>query len=556
MRSLKKWPLLLVLILAMAMFLAACGGKDKEAGGDKKDNGNSEQTDDGNAKPADDQSIKVNIKTEPPSLHPGLATDTTSGAVLNQTFEGLLRMNQDEEVEPAMAEKYDVSDDKKTYTFHLREDAKWSNGDPVTAADFEYAWKWILNPKNADADYAYQLYPIKGAEDAKENGASMDDVGIEAKDDHTLVVELENPTAYFLDLTTTYTYFPVNEKVAKDNDKWANDVSDDYVTNGPFLMKSWKHKDEIVLEKNPDYWDADTVKLENITMYMIDDENTAKQMFDNGELDWLGDPLDAVPLAAIPALKDSGDLNINDKAGVYYYAFNIEEKPFDNVNIRKAFALSLDRKAIVDNITKGEQKPAMALVPPSIFKDNEKGYFKDNDIDEAKKYLEKGLKEEGLKKLPTVKISYNTDEGHQAIAQAAQDMWKENLGVDVKLSNEEWAVYLDSMGAGDFQIGRMGWIGDFNDAINFLEIFQSKGGNNYTNWENDDYKKLLKQTRTEKDEKAREEILHKAEDLFMDELPLSPVYFYTNVWTQNEKLKNVEVSPLGNIQFKWGYLAE
>ncbi|HEY4601804.1 MAG TPA: peptide ABC transporter substrate-binding protein [Cerasibacillus sp.] len=548
----RKLSLLLALVLTMGIFLAACGGdnegKSKDEG-TSKNGGTSSQV-------AEDQTLNVNIREEPPSLHPGLATDTTSGAVLNQVFEGLMRVNQDNEVEEAMAESYEVSEDKLTYTFKIREDAKWSNGDPVTAHDFEYAWKWVLDPDNADTDYAYQLYPIKGAQDAKENGGSLDDIGVTVEDDHTLVVELEQPTAYFLELTAFYTYFPVNHKVVDGNDKWAQEASEDYVTNGPFLLESWKHKDEIVLKKNEDYWDADTVNFETINMYMIDDENTAKQMFDSGELDWLGSPTDSVPLAAIPAYKSEGILNIAPQSGIYYYAFNVEEEPFNNVNIRKAFALAINRQGIIDNITQGEQQPAMALVPSAIFAKNEQGYFNDNDVEEAKKYLEKGLEELGLDSLPNVKLSYNTSEAHGAIAQAVQDMWKENLGVEVELNNEEWAVYLDSMGAGNFQVGRMGWIADFNDAINFLEIFETVGGNNYTNWENAEYQELLKKSRTETDIDAREELLHQAEDIFMEELPIAPVYFYTNVWTKKDYVKDVEVSPLGVVQYKWGYIAE
>src|SRR5699024_10423150 len=240
-----------------------------------------------------------------------------------------------------------------------------------------------------------------------------------------------------------------------------------------------------------DYWDADTVTLETVNMHMIDQESTELQMFENGDLDWAGDPIGALPLASIASLKDEGTLQLSDRSGVYYYSFNHEEEPFDNENIRKAFALSIDRQAIIDNITQTEEKPAMALVPPSIFSENEEGYFDDNDVDKAKEYLEKGLEEIGEDELPTVKVSYNTDEGHEAIAQAVQDMWKKNLDVDVELNNEEWNVYLDSMSNGDYQVGRMGWIADFNDAINFLEIFETVGGNNYTNWEDEDYQALL-----------------------------------------------------------------
>lgn len=550
----KKWSLLFTLVFAMSIFLAACGGGNDDAE-TEQDNGETTESESSGEELAEEQVLNVNIKTEPPSLHPGTATDTTSSAVLDQVFEGLTRINQEGEPEPAMAEDIEVSDDGLTYTFKIREDATWTNGDPVTASDFEYAWKWVLDPDNADTDYAYQLYPIKGAEDAKENGGSLDDVGVTAEDEHTLVVELEQPTDYFLDLTAFYTYYPINQNVAEGNDKWALDAGEDYVSNGPFKLVSWDHKDKIVIEKNKDYWDADTVKLETINMHMIEEESTELQMYENGDLDWTGDPTGAIPLAAIDAMKDSGELHISDRAGVYYYTLNNEVEPFNNENIRKAFALALNRQGIVENITRGEQKPAMALVPPSIFEENEEGYFQDNDVEKAKEYLEKGLEELGLDKLPTVKLSYNTDEGHQAIAQAAQDMWKKNLEVDVELNNEEWNVYLDSLGEGNYQVGRIGWIADFNDAINFLEIFETVGGNNYTNWENEEFQELLKASRTELDSDKRIEILKEAEQIFMDQMPIVPIYFYSNVYAYKDNVKNIEVGPLGVIQYKWGYIA-
>lgn len=543
--NLKKWSIL-TLVFAMSILLAACGGGDDDA---KKESTGEETL-------AEEQVLDVNIKSEPPSLHPGMSTDTTSGAVLDQVFEGLTRVNQDSEIEEGMAESWEVSDDEKTYTFKIREDATWTNGDPVTAGDFEYAWKWVLDPENPNADYAYQLYPIKGAEDAKENDGSLDDVGITVEDDQTLVVELEQPTEYFLELTAFYTYYPINEEVATANEEWSLEAGEDYVSNGPFELTDWAHKDSITIEKNEDYWDAETVKLETINMSMIEEESTELQLFQNGDLDWVGDPTGSVPLAAIDTMKENDELEISDRAGLYYYSFNHEEEPFNNENIRKAFALAMDRQSIVDNVTQGEEKPAMALVPPSMFEENEEGYFKDNDIEKAKEYLEKGLEEMGVDKLPTVNLSYNTDEGHAAIAQAVQEMWKNNLGVDVELSNEEWAVFLDSMGEGDYQVGRMGWIADFNDAINFLEIFESVGGNNYTNWEDDEYKKLIKESRTELDPDKRREILREAEEIFMDEMVVNPVYFYTNLYAHQDNVKDITVSPIGNIQYKWGYITE
>lgn len=547
----RKWSLLLTIAFAFTIVLAACGGSNNTDG--DKGNNESDNNASGEEALAEEQELNLNIKSEPPSLHPGTSSDTTSSAVLDQVFEGLTRINLEGEPEEAMAESIDVSEDGLTYTFKIREDANWSNGDPVTAEDFEYAWKWVLDPESADTDYSYQLYYIKGAEDAKENGGSLDDVGITVEDEKTLVVELAQPTDYFLELTAFHTYYPLNKEVVEGNDKWALDASEDYVTNGPFTLDAWEHKDRIILGKNEDYWDADTVKLETITMHMIDEESTALSMYENDELDWVGDPVDAIPLAAIPTMKDAGELHISDRAGLYYYTLNTEDEVLGNANIRKALALSVNRQGIVDNVTKSEEKPAMALVPPSMFEENEEGYFKDNDLDSAKEYLEKGLEELGLDKLPAIKLSYNTDEGHEAIAQAVQDMWNKNLDLDVELNNEEWNVYLDSLGEGNYEIGRIGWIADFNDAINFLEIFETVGGNNYTNWENDDFKALLKDSRTELDSDKRQEILKEAEELFMDELPIVPIYFYTNAYATKDNVKGIEALPVGGFNLKWGY---
>ncbi|MFD2762452.1 peptide ABC transporter substrate-binding protein [Lentibacillus juripiscarius] len=553
----KKWSLLLTLVFAISVFLAACGGGDDSGGSEGKNAGDDKGSGDtGEAALADDQSLTVNIKTEPPSLHPGKATDSTSNAVLSQVFEGLTRIGPDGEPQEAMASNIEISDDKKTYTFTIRDGVKWSNGDPITAQTFADSWKWVLNPDSPDTDYAYQLYPIKGAEAAKTGEGSLDDVGITVKDEKTLVVELKNPTPYFLELTAFYTYYPFNQNVAEKNKDWASEAGEDYVTNGPFLLDKWEHKNQIVLKKNPDYWDAENVHLETITMEMVDDENTAKQMYDDGELDWIGSPLDSIPLAAIPQMKQEGNLNISPLAGTYYYSFNTEKEPFTNKNIRKALTLAINRKGIVENITKGEQKPGMALVPTAIWEENKDGYFKDNNVEKAKEYLDKGLEELGLDELPKVKLSYNTSEAHGAIAQAVQDMWKENLGVDVELNNEEWNVFLDSLSQGNYQVGRMGWNADFLDPINFLEIFETVGGNNYTNWENDEYANLLEKARQEKDEAARKELLREAEQLFMDEMPLAPIYFYTNVYAHKDYVKDVPVGKLGTIQFKWGYIAE
>lgn len=533
----KRMVVLMSLVLILSAFLAACG--NNKGGSDKAS-----------------QNLRLNIVSEPPTLHPALATDSTSGGVLIQTFEGLTRIDKDGVPQPAMAEKIDISDDQLTYTFKIREDAKWTNGDPVTAADFEYAWKWALNPQN-QSQYAYQLYAIKGAEAANNGKGSLDDVAIKTVDEKTLEVTLVNPTPYFLQLLAFYTYFPVNKNVAEANPDWYKNAGDDYVTNGPFKMTEWNHSESILLEKNEDYWDADKVKLETVEMTMVEDPTTELSMFDNDELDWAGLPFGALPTDSIKALKDKGDLNIKAIAGTYWYKFNTNEKPFNNENIRKALTYAIDRKAIVEQITQGGQIPATAVVPPTMFSENEKGYFKDKDIKAAKVALEKGLKEEGyasVKDLPKITLSYNTGEAHAKIAQAVQDMWKKNLGINVELDNEEWQVYLEKIDSGDYQVGRMSWSGDYNDAFNFLELYRdANGGNNDTGWENPEYKKLLDASQKETDEVKRKQLLQDAETILMNELPIAPVYFYTNTWVQKDNLKDVVISGLGEAQLKWAH---
>ncbi|EST54417.1 ABC transporter substrate-binding protein [Brevibacillus panacihumi W25] len=529
-------------ILVLGAALAGCGGGNQAAAPADNQGSNAEA-------PAstDPKVLKVNLHSEPPTADPGIAEDSTSGTIIRATFEGLTRTGEDGKVHEAAAESYEVSEDGTKYTFKLR-DAKWSNGDPVTAHDFEFAWKRALDPKTA-SNYAYQLYYIKNGEAFNKGEAKMDDVGVKALDDKTLEVTLQNPTPFFTELTAFYTYYPVNKKVVEANEKWAADAAT-HVGNGPFKLTTWEHKNKLVVEKNDNYWDKDSVKLDKIEFSMVEDENTELSMFDNGELDWAGAPTSALPTDAIPALKDSGKMKTQPTAGTYWYKFNTEKPPFNNVKIRKAFAYSIDRQSLIDNVLQAGQLPATGAVPPSMAL-NKDGYFKDNDIETAKKLLEEGLKEEGLTSLPTVTLSYNTSEGHKKIAEAIQDQWKKNLGVDVKLENKEWKVYIEDLHQGNYQIGRMGWLGDFNDPINFLELYKDKkGGNNDTNWENPQYKELLNQSSLEMDPAKRAAILADAEKILMEDMPIMPIYFYTQSWVQNDKVTGVIVDGLGNVDYK------
>lgn len=540
----KKKILALVLLSALMLVLGACnfGGSS-----DKKDDIPSSS-----GTKSEDKTLNLTIPSEPPSMNPQLANDSTSGGIIRSIFEGLTRVDKDGNVQNAAAEDVKVSDDKLTYTFTLR-DSKWTNGDPVVAGDFDYAWKWALDPKNA-SEYATILYPIKGAQAYNEGKGSAEDIGIKVVDDKTLEVTLENPTPYFLELTAFYTYMPVNEKVVKDNKKWAAEAGDTYVTNGPFKLDEWKHSDSITITKNADYWDKDNVALSTINMKMVESEATANRMFQSGDIDYLGSPFQTVPLDAIDGYKKDKALKNEPYAAIYEYKFNTKGKYTSNANIRKALTLAINRQGLIDNVIKGGQPPALSAVPIAIdgFED-ENNVFKDNDMEGAKKALEAGMKELGIKKASDIKlsISINTSEAHAAIAQYIQEGWHKNLGIEVKMDNSEWQVYLDKVTALDYDVARMGWIADFNDAYTFLEHYTSaKNGNNDTGWENAEYKAIMQKVIKEQDETKRLEYLKEANKMLLEEYPIAPIYFYVNNYVIKDHVKNMAPNKLGEIDLK------
>lgn len=543
-----KWNkfLMLFMVLAFAAVLAACN-----FGGEETTDKDKETTDDGKTEAPAAKELNLVIASEPPDLHPQLATDTTSGAILENTFEGLVTM-VDGEPELTGAADYKVSDDLLTYTFTLR-DAKWSNGDTVTAEDYAYAWMFALNPENA-SEYASILYPIKGAQAYNlENGAA-EDVAIKVIDPKTIEVTLEAPTPYFLELLAFKTYFPIHKANAEANPKWYTEAAD-FVSNGAFTLADWQHSGSITLKKNDQYWDASAVKLSQVNIEMVDSEVTQITKFDSDEIDFLGTNFGSISLDAIERLKSEDKLQIADYTGVYMYKFNTTDKVMSNANIRKALTLAIDRTNLIKNITKGEQVPALGLVPSSVegFGDDA-GYYKDNDIEGAKAALAEGLKELGISdpsKLD-ITLSFNTSEAHSSIAQFIQEGWSKNLGINVKLDNAEWQVYLDKLSNLDYQVGRLGWIADYNDAYTFLEQYDSaKNGNNDTGWENPEYTKLLTESKTEMDPAKRLELLRKAEEIFMAEYPVAPIYYYTNLYVKKDYVQNMKPDALGNINLKY-----
>lgn len=493
--------------------------------------------------------LRMNLSIEPPTADPAFAEDSTSAAVIRATFDGLTRIGTDGNPQLAVANKMDVSADRLTYTFHLR-DSQWSNGEPVTAHDFEYAWKRVLDPRTASI-YAYQMYYLKNGEKFNNGLASADEVGVKALDDKTLVVQLEHPTSYFPELTAFATYYPVYRPQIEANSRWASNA-ETHVGNGPFKIEQWDHHTKLVLAKNNQYWDKDAVKLDRVEFSMISDENTELFLYEKDELDWAGAPLSTLPAQAIPGLTDAGKIRTRTIAAVYMYKFNTQQVPFNNVKIRKAFSYAINRQLIIDQVRQGHQEPALGFVPPSMAVHTEP-YFLDNDTETAKKLLQEGLNELGLATLPPITLTYNTSESHKQLAEAVAGQWRQAFHIDVKVEDKEWTQFLKDQHKGDYQISRSGWLGDFNDPISFLGIFRDRaGGNNDTGWENKRYQALLKQSALEMDTQKRNQLLAQAEQILMDEMPIAPLFYYTNSWVKHDRVKGVFIDGMGNLELKWG----
>lgn len=500
------------------------------------------------------QEIRLSLPTDPPSLDPRTFTDSTSSSVIRMCFDGLLRKDPQGHCHLGVAKSVEISEDRLTYTFYLRE-SQWSDGAPVTAKDFESTWKTILDPV-FPANFASEFYIIKNAKKAKENLVGLDEVGIRALDEYTLQVELENPIPYFLDAIASASFFPAPAHIVGKDANWARNAGPAYVCNGPFSIEEWKHNNTITLKKNPKYWDASSVSLETIYIYMLENETTVLSMYENNQLDWVGSPLSSLPTDALPLLEKTTDFNLYPLAGTYYYIFNTKTFPFINKHMRRAFTLAIHRKEIVENVVQGKQMVATSIIPPTMWKMTQ-SYFQDADLVSAREEFQLGLKELGITEndLPPIKLSYNTSSGHHKIAQAIKEQWSEAFGIRVELENMEWKVFLDHVNTHQFQIARMGGIATFNDPTSFLKDYQYEDSAlNHPQWSNETFSKLLTLSDQTKDPEKRMQILAEAEKIFIEEMPIAPIYFYTGSYLKKPYVKDVRLSELSDIDFKYAYM--
>ncbi len=478
---------------------------------------------------------------EPQTLDPALISGQLEGRLSYCLFEGLTRHNLKGEAIPGIAERWEISPDRRTYTFHLRSDAFWSNGDPVTAGDFVDSWRRVLEP-STDAVYAEILFFIENAE-AYQKGKITDFnlVGIKAPDSKTVQVRLTSPTPFFIDLTAFTTYLPVHmPSVRKFGESWARPGN--MVCNGPFLLKDWRINDRVIMVRNERYWDAAHVALRRVDALATSQGNTALNLYLTGEADLLLDK-GLIPSQILPELRKRRDFHVFNFLGSYFYRFNTTRPPFNNPLVRKAFSASIDRNVIVQKITRGGEAPARSLVPEGI-----SGYQPYPGIDYNPEQARKWLAEAGYpggKKFPSVSIMYNASQQHAAIAVEVQAMWKRELGVDVELRQQDWPTYLRDMDLLNFDVVRSSWVGDYADPNTFLDCFVTGRGNNRTGWSNPRYDQLLGMAGVESNPQKRFDDMREAEKLLVSEYPpIAPLYFYVGMLCYDpDRLGGIE----GNI---------
>jgi oligopeptide transport system substrate-binding protein len=498
------------------------------------------------------QVLRLNVGSEPPSLDPGLAVDVVSANVLNALMDPLVKLGDGLQPVPSLAESWDVSEDGKTVTFHMRSDGTWTNGDPVTAQDFEYSWKRTISPELA-ADYAYQFYGIVGAQDyngcAKSCEALSDKVGVKALDDYTLEVKLTEPQPWFLQQMAHTSFLAVHRPtVEKYGDKWTE--PENIVTDGPFKLQTWEHESSITLVKNEGWRDAASVHVKRVEGKMISDSTTALQAFEAGEIDACLDQQTCIPVDETERLKGEPVYHVYPGLGVQYIGVNVKNIP--DVNERRALALAIDRTSIVENVTKGGEAPATSFTPAGMpgFDSIKQSFVPvQADLERAKQYMAQA---ENPKKSLT--LYANQDALAKNVAVAVQAMWGE-LGVETTIKTLEWAQYLDLIGPPPNHVVDayfIGWIGDYVDAINFLQLAECGSGFNSSSFCDPEFDKLLTQAKGTGENEERYGLYGEAESRITGEqggMPFIPLYWITYSILSKEKVKDWKPNLLD--QFDW-----
>lgn len=507
-----------------------------------------------------EQVLNITENQDPSDLDSVFAIEVTSMNLLNNIMEGLMRLNKDNNPIPGIAERYEISEDKKTYTFYLR-DAKWSDGKAITAHDFHYAWLRALDPKNESA-YAYILYPIVNAQEYNEKRAKAEDVGVKVIDERTLEVKLKDPSPYFLGLTSFPTYFPQRKDIVEKHGKKHATAVDKMVYNGPFILADWQQHQKLTLTKNEQYWDKHSVRLNEVNIFITKSTVAGVNQFNAGEVDRA-----KVDQAFTQAFKQTPDYTPVTLAGTEYLQFNIPGNRFlSNAKIRKALSIAIDRESLAEQVLQNGSSPAGAFVPPVIQGMDNKAFremegvpvnYHIFDPTHAKELLKEGMKELGIEKLPTnIQFLIADDELTKKTAVYIQDQWREHLDFDVKINPVPRKERIDREMKGDFFISLVGWQGDYNDPMTFLEVWTSDGPFNNGGWSNKKYDKLIADSLENTDFEKRMQDLIEAEKILLEEAAaISPLYYHGEAYIQKPYVQDFINHPVGTgYSLKWAYI--
>ncbi|ENQ3107919.1 oligopeptide transport system substrate-binding protein [Bacillus sp. 491mf] len=564
MKKIKKITAVVAPVLAVSVALTACSGSGDKRGSTEPKN-EKKQTE---GKLAAKQVLSLVETQEIPTMDSSKATDAVSFLALNNVMEGLYRLDKDQKPTPGVAESYKKSDDGKKYTFKLRKDAKWSNGDPVTAKDFVFAWQRLLDPKTA-AEYAFIMYDLKNAQAINEGKQPADSLGVKAVDDNTLEVELDNPVPYFIQLTTFGSFYPLNEKFVKEKGGKYGLEADTLVYNGPFAMTEWKHEQGWKLKKNDQYWDKKTVKLEEINFSVVKELSTRVNLYESGEIDRVG--LSAEYVDKFKSRKDEFGSYV--EASTFFLRLNQkrmkeQDTPLKNKKIRQAIAKGFDKKALANVILNNGSIPANSLVPSDFVKGpDEKDFRKENgdiksvtfDAKEAKKLWDEAKKELGKDELTLELLNFD-DDNSKKLGEYLKEQLEKNLpGLKINLKNQPFKQKLKLETAQDYDISFGGWGPDYADPMTFIDMFETTNSHNEMSYSNKEYDGIVKKGKTDllTQPKTRWEQLAKAEKILLDEAAIAPIYQRGASFVQRPTVHNIYKHNVGgDFSYKWTYITE
>ena len=558
----KKRILPLLLTAAMVAGLAGCGSsaaKETTAASDNNQT-TAESTEAGST--TGEKILKVQVGPDPETVDPALNSAVDGGNMILHAFEGLLTLDENGQLKEGQAESWETSEDGLTWTFHLRDGLKWSDGTDLTAEDFVYSWQRVCDP-NVAAPYAETvLGMVKGYDEAVAGDITKLDV--QAPDEKTVVVNLAHPCSYFGELAAFATLNPVQQATVEANgDAWATSA-DTYISNGPFMMTEWVPGSHITFSKNPNYWNAEAIKLDKLEFELIEDSNAAYSAYTSGEVDMIKD----VPTEEIPSLQGNDDFHVEPIIGTYYVSLNLQKEYFQDARVRKALSLAIDRNYVANTLMQGTYSPASAIVGPgwldtdgSSFAENANGGtpYIDNDnfdanLEEAKKLLEEAGYPNG-EGFPQIEYTTNDAGYHKVVAEYLQQAWAA-IGIDLKVNIVEWASFTPMRRNGEFDVARNGWVGDYTDPSNILELFCTTNGNNDGKYTNADFDAAIEDSRVTTDAATRSADLHKAEDALMNDAGCIPIAYYNDFWLQSSKITGSWHSANGFWYFMYADITE